>query len=161
MLRKDRLHPLLEDVLLLHGLGVHVVLVCGAREMIDAHLCAAGEEPLWVGAYRVTDKNALTGAIQAAGAISTEVSAFLSRAPSIPMVRRHARGEGSFHFAPAVQVVSGNYVTAKRRGIVNGVDFGERWARAPVWHVWEGGDLDCLWYTHVCEADGKEQQVLV
>ncbi|PSC67075.1 Amino-acid acetyltransferase, partial [Micractinium conductrix] len=46
-------------------------------------------------------------------------------APSIPVVRRHARSEGgSFHFAPAVQVVNGNYVTAKRRGIVNGIDFG-------------------------------------
>ena len=28
------------------------------------------------------------------------------------------------HFAPAVQVVNGNYVTAKRRGIVGGTDFG-------------------------------------
>lgn len=41
------------------------------------------------------------------------------------MVRRHARGDGQLHFAPTVQIVSGNYVTAKRRGIVNGVDFGE------------------------------------
>lgn len=40
------------------------------------------------------------------------------------MVRRHARGEGQMHFAPTVQIVNGNYVIAKRRGIVNGVDFG-------------------------------------
>jgi amino-acid N-acetyltransferase len=65
-------------------------------------------------------------ALETAGCISTEISAQLSRAPSIPMMRRHSRGEGSrnFHFAPAVQVVSGNFVTAKRRGIVNGKDFG-------------------------------------
>lgn len=50
--------------------------------------------------------------------------AAVAQAPSIPMVRRHARGEGQMHFAPTVQIVTGNYVTAKRRGIVNGVDFG-------------------------------------
>lgn len=53
------------------------------------------------------------------------LSVFL-QAPSISVVRRHSRGDGDgqFHFAPAVQVISGNYVTAKRRGIVNGLDFG-------------------------------------
>jgi hypothetical protein len=48
----------------------------------------------------------------------------LMQAPSIPMVRRHSRGDGQMHFAPAVQVITGNFVTAKRRGIVNGIDFG-------------------------------------
>ena len=33
--RKDRLHPLLEDILLLHGLGARVVIAVGARELID------------------------------------------------------------------------------------------------------------------------------
>jgi len=28
------------------------------------------------------------------------------------------------HFGPALNVVSGNYVAAKRRGVVDGVDFG-------------------------------------
>ncbi len=40
------------------------------------------------------------------------------------MIRRHTKGEKEIHFQPALTVVSGNYVTAKRRGIVDGTDFG-------------------------------------
>lgn len=110
--------------MLLHGLGARLVIVCGASAQIDAFLRQHGRPLGQVGAYRVTDAFTLGGAIEAAGATCTEVSAQLSRAPSIPMVRRHSRGDGQLHFGPAVQVVSGNYVTAKRRGIVGGVDFG-------------------------------------
>lgn len=39
------------------------------------------------------------------------------------MVRRHARSDRSFHYGPAVHVISGNYVAAKRRGVVGGVDY--------------------------------------
>ena len=124
MLRKERLARFLEDIMLLHGLGVRLVLVAGAKELIDQALAKAGRNLQQEGAYRVTDMETMKIAIGTAGTISTEISAQLSRAPSIPMMRRHSRGEGKFHFAPAVQVVSGNYVTAKRRGIVNGVDYG-------------------------------------
>ncbi|KAI3433843.1 hypothetical protein D9Q98_003646 [Chlorella vulgaris] len=124
--RKERLYPLLEDILLLHGLGVKLVVVCGAHAQVSEYLEARGRGRQLVGAYRVTDEVAMQGAIEAAGTTTTVVSAFLSKAPSIPVVRRHARSEGGqFQFAPAVQVVSGNYITAKRRGIVNGVDFGQ------------------------------------
>lgn len=43
------------------------------------------------------------------------------------VIRRHTRSANTsdeFHFAPALRVVSGNYVTSKRRGVVDGVDFG-------------------------------------
>ena len=44
--------------------------------------------------------------------------------PAIPMIRRHAKTDrGEIHFEPALRVVSGNYVTAKRRGVIDGVDF--------------------------------------
>lgn len=93
------------DILLLHGLGTRLVLVCGATAQIDAYLFARGHERRMVGAYRVTDAVALQGAIEAAGATCTEVAAALSRAPSLPMVRRHSRGDGQqMHFAPPVQV---------------------------------------------------------
>jgi len=123
--KEDRLARFLEDILLLNGLGVRLVLVAGAKELIDEALREAGREPEWEGAYRITDQEVMKVALETASCISTEISAQLSRAPSIPMMRRHSRGEGSgFNFAPAVQVVSGNFVTAKRRGIVNGTDFG-------------------------------------
>ncbi|KAL4539240.1 hypothetical protein Ndes2526B_g02506 [Nannochloris sp. 'desiccata'] len=125
VIRKDRLARFLEDILLLHGLGVRLVLVAGAKDLIDQALREAGRDSGCEGAYRITDHDVMKIALETAGCISTEISAQLSRAPSIPMMRRHSRGEGSrFHFAPAVQVVSGNFVTAKRRGIVNGKDFG-------------------------------------
>ena len=57
-----------------------------------------------------------------------QVEAHLSRALSVPMVRRHSRGnvdsQDGFHYGPAVRIVSGNYVTGRRRGVVDGVDFG-------------------------------------
>ena len=40
------------------------------------------------------------------------------------MIRRHTKGDKEIHFEPALTVVSGNYVTAKRRGVVEGTDFG-------------------------------------
>ncbi len=40
------------------------------------------------------------------------------------MIRRHAKGDGEIHYEPALRVISGNFVTAKRRGVVDGVDFG-------------------------------------
>lgn len=40
------------------------------------------------------------------------------------MIRRHTKGDGEIHFQPALNVVSGNYITAKRRGVIEGVDYG-------------------------------------
>lgn len=61
-------------------------------------------------------------------AAALQVESHLSRALSVPVVRRHARGgadsSDGFHYGPAVRIVCGNYVTGKRRGVVDGVDFG-------------------------------------
>lgn len=49
------------------------------------------------------------------------------QAPAVSVIRRHNRTSNTsdeFHFAPAMRVVSGNYVTSKRRGVVDGIDFG-------------------------------------
>lgn len=42
----------------------------------------------------------------------------------MPVFRRHSKSDSEMHFGPALNVVSGNYVAAKRRGILDGVDFG-------------------------------------
>ena len=44
--------------------------------------------------------------------------------PAIQMVRRHSRSTDAFHFGPALQTVSGNWVAGKRRGVIDGIDFG-------------------------------------
>lgn len=57
----------------------------------------------------------------------THVIIIVSQAPAVSVIRRHTRSSNSsddFHFAPALRVVSGNYVTSKRRGVVEGIDFG-------------------------------------
>lgn len=41
----------------------------------------------------------------------------------MPMLRRHKKGDTEIHYEPALRCVSGNYVTAKRRGIIDGVDY--------------------------------------
>lgn len=41
----------------------------------------------------------------------------------MPMVRRHARTDSEFHYSAAMNVVSGNYVAARRLGVVDGVDY--------------------------------------
>ncbi len=40
------------------------------------------------------------------------------------MVRRHTRGTDRMHYGPALHTVSGNYVAAKRKGVVDGIDYG-------------------------------------
>lgn len=122
--QKDILHSLLEDVALLHGLGVKLVIVIGARPQINRAVRERGAEPQYAHGYRVTDPASLQAAIQAAGHARMEIESRLSKGPAVTMVRRHARGgDGSQHYGPALQTVSGNYVAAKRKGVVGGVDY--------------------------------------
>jgi acetylglutamate kinase len=126
---KPQLHALLEDVALLHGLGVKLVVVIGARTQIEQAILASGSTPKYVSGLRVTDGPALAAAIQAAGAARMEVEGRLSKGPAVPMLRRHTRGgaaDGSTpppRGLPALATVSGNYVLAKRKGVVAGVDY--------------------------------------
>ena len=62
-------------------------------------------------------------AMQAAGKVQLMVSAALSKGPPLPALRRH--GEVRHGGAPALRVACGNFVAAKRRGVVRGVDYGE------------------------------------
>lgn len=125
--RQDLLDRLLEDVALLHGLGVHLVVVVGARMQINQAVRAKGSEPQYVKGYRVTDDVAMKAAVSAAGSARMLVEARLSKAPTITMMRRHERSTGSGgssrQQAPSVTTVSGNYVAAKRKGVVGGIDY--------------------------------------
>ena len=136
MMDKERLRNILDDVLLLHGLGCKLVLVAGSRELIDAelsHLISSSEgdsvfEGKIVGGYRVSGTETMNVVLAENGAAVNQISAMLSKGPPVPMMRRHAkRDSGSsdgVKSSSAVKVVSGNFVAAKRRGVVNGIDFG-------------------------------------
>ncbi|BBN10290.1 amino-acid N-acetyltransferase [Marchantia polymorpha subsp. ruderalis] len=115
-----KLDGVLQDVLLLHGLGVKIVVIPGTQPQIDELLIERGHEPEYEGAYRITGKEALAAAMEAAGRIRVTLEAKLSRGTSSPDLRRSAENDRWSEVA----VASGNYLAAKRRGVVNGVDFG-------------------------------------
>ncbi|NDU85916.1 MAG: amino-acid N-acetyltransferase [Ferrovum sp.] len=103
---------LTHDLNLLQSLGVRLVLVHGARPQTETRLSQRGLTPHYVDGIRVTDGVALDCVIEASGTLGVEISALLSMGiAESPMA-------GS-----AIRVATGNFVTARPVGVVEGVDF--------------------------------------
>jgi hypothetical protein len=99
---------LMADTALLHGLGIRLVVVLGAHPQIDAALEERGSSSLFVGGYRVTCAVALEAAVEAAGRSRTAVERYLSRGPSVPVFRRHSKGESDeMHFGARARLCVG------------------------------------------------------
>lgn len=124
MMNKQLLTSVLSDLVLLHNMNVRLVLVLGVRHQMDKLLAARGLEPHYVDGYRVTDMDVMTAAAEATGAARVEVEAALSKALSTQVLRRHNRSSDGIRHGPPVEVVYGNWVNGKRRGVVEGVDYG-------------------------------------
>ncbi len=104
---------LVNDVGLLHALGVRLVLVAGSRPQIDRRLARGGIETRIVDGLRVTDRHALEVAMEAAGANRVQLERHLTMGlPGTPMA------------GARVRVAAGNFVTARPYGVVEGVDYG-------------------------------------
>ena len=107
-----RFDALVHDIALLHGLGVRLVLVHGARPQIESRLAERGIAMRYVDGLRVTDEAALGCVKEAAGVARVEVEALLSMGlADSPMA------------GVRIPVASGNFVTAKPLGVLGGVDF--------------------------------------
>jgi len=103
---------LVHDLALLHGLGIRLVLVHGARPQIEERLTLRGAELRYVKGLRVTDDPALACVKEAAGAVRVEIEALLSLGTAnSPMA------------GVRIPVASGNFVTAKPLGVLDGVDY--------------------------------------
>ena len=107
-----KLADIVQDLALIQSMGVRVVLVHGFRPQVDDQLRAKGHEAKFSHGLRITDSVALDCAQEAAGQLRFEIEAAFSQGlPNTPMA-------GS-----TVRVVSGNFITAKPVGLIDGVDF--------------------------------------
>ncbi|MEJ2618930.1 MAG: amino-acid N-acetyltransferase [Candidatus Thiodiazotropha sp.] len=104
---------LIHDIALLHGLGIRLVLVHGARPQIEERLKTRGVETQFVDGLRITDDAALACVKEAAGAARVEIEALLSMGlANSPMA------------GVRIRAASGNFVTAKPLGVKDGIDYG-------------------------------------
>jgi amino-acid N-acetyltransferase len=107
-----KLQYLAQDLAMIQSMGVKVVLVHGFRPQANEQLKAKGHAPSFSHGMRITDEVSLDCAQEAAGQLRYEIEAAFSQGlPNTPMA-------GS-----TVRVISGNFLTARPVGIVDGVDF--------------------------------------
>jgi amino-acid N-acetyltransferase len=109
---RARFAQFVHDVNLLAALGIRLVLVHGARPQIEAELKAKGLRSRYAKGLRVTDEAALVAVKHAAGVLRVEIEALLSQGlPNSPMA------------GARIRVASGNFITARPIGVVEGTDF--------------------------------------
>ncbi len=100
------------DFALLSSLGIRLVLVHGIRPQIDERLNKLNATANFHNHLRITDDIALQCVKEAAGLVRVEIEALLSMGiANSPMA-------GS-----ELKVASGNFVTAKPIGVIDGVDY--------------------------------------
>ena len=99
------------DLNLLASLEVRLVLVHGARPQIEQRLKRDKLTPRYHNGLRITDDAAMEAVKEANGAVRVEIEALLSM------------GIANSPMAGAdIRVASGNFVTAKPIGVIDGVD---------------------------------------
>ncbi len=112
LIAAGKLNPFVQDLALLHAMGIKLVLVHGFRPQVNEQLAAKGHVSRFSRGQRITDAVALDAAQEAAGQLRFEIEAAFSQGlPNTPMANA------------TVRVVSGNFLTARPVGIVDGVDF--------------------------------------
>lgn len=116
LVQKGGLEALIQDVAMLHAMGMRIVLVHGSRpqvqEQLDLRKVTSRYGTGAMSGYRITDPAALECAKEASGELRLDIEAAFSQGlPNTPMA-------GS-----RISVISGNFITARPVGVVDGVDF--------------------------------------
>ncbi len=107
------LPELAQDLALLHAVGIKVVVVHGSRPQVAQQLALRNVEAHMHDGLRVTDVAALECAKEAAGELRLDIEAAFSQGlPNTPMA--HA----------GIRIISGNFITARPMGVIDGVDLG-------------------------------------
>ena len=112
LIEAGALIALVQDLSLLNAMGIRLLVVHGSRPQVQAQLALKGVEARFANDVRITDAPALECAKEASGEIRLDIEAAFSQGlPSTPMA--HSK----------VRVVSGNFVTARPLGVIDGVDY--------------------------------------
>jgi amino-acid N-acetyltransferase len=107
----DTFLGIVHDLNLLHSLGVHIVVVHGARPQIEAILLQQNIESQYAFGLRVTDAETMDCVLEASGQVRSRIEALLSLGiANSPMA------------GARIRVSSGNFITAKPLGVRDGVD---------------------------------------
>lgn len=102
---------LTHDLNLLSSLGVHLVLVHGARPQIERHLSRNNIEDHYHHGIRLTNSETMQCVKEAVGRVRVEIEALLSMGlANSPMANADIRVSG------------GNFITAQPMGVIHGVD---------------------------------------
>ncbi|HEY8606734.1 MAG TPA: amino-acid N-acetyltransferase [Noviherbaspirillum sp.] len=102
---------LAQDLSLLHALGIKVVIVHGSRPQVEEQMALRNLEGKYHNGLRITDAAAMECAKEAAGELRLDIEAAFSQGlPNTPMA--HA----------AIRIISGNFVTARPLGVIEGID---------------------------------------
>jgi amino-acid N-acetyltransferase len=112
LIAAGKLNRFAQDLAILHAMGIRLVLVHGFRPQVNEQLAVRQHASRHFKGVRITDAVALDCAQEAAGQLRFEIEAAFSQGlPNTPMANA------------TVRVVSGNFLTARPVGIVEGVDF--------------------------------------
>ncbi len=108
----ENFQHIIHDIALLNSLGIRLILVHGARQQINQNLKSSGLSTPFHQHRRITTRESLGCVMNAVGSVRLQIEALLSMGlANSPM------------YGARIDVVSGNFITAKPYGIRDGVDF--------------------------------------
>ncbi|MEP7205332.1 MAG: amino-acid N-acetyltransferase [Casimicrobiaceae bacterium] len=107
----DTFLGIVHDLNLLHSLGIRLIVVHGSRPQIEAILAQQDIENRYAFGLRVTDAETMDCVLEASGQVRSRIEAMLSLGiANSPMA------------GARIRVSSGNFITAKPIGVLDGID---------------------------------------